>query len=88
MMDVATISRNGQITLPADVRTRLSLGPGDKVVFVENEQGDMVLVRPNVTALLRAQRAFAGAAAQAGLGTEADVDALVANVRHTRGSSK
>jgi len=88
MMDVATISRNGQITLPADVRARLSLGPGDKVVFVENEQGDTVLVRPNVTALLRAQRAFAGAVAQAGLETEADLDAMVADVRRTRNSTK
>jgi len=83
-MDVATISRNGQITLPADVRSRLGVGPGDKVVFVENEQGDTVLVRPNVTALLRAQRAFAGAAAQAGLETEDDLDALVADVRTQR----
>ena len=84
MMDVATISRNGQITLPADVRSRLNVGPGDKVVFIENEQGDTVLVRPNVTALLRAQRAFAGAAAQASLETEDDVDALVADVRTQR----
>jgi len=84
MMDVATISRNGQITLPADVRTRLSVGPGDKIVFIENEQGDTVLVRPNVTALLRAQRAFAGAAVQAGLETEDDLDALVADVRAQR----
>lgn len=88
MIDVATISRNGQITLPADVRTRLSVGPGDKVVFVENEQGDTVLVRPNVTVLLRAQRAFAGAAAQAGLETEDDLDALVADVRAQRGRAK
>ena len=87
-MDVATISRNGQITLPADVRARLSVGPGDKVVFVENEQGDTVLVRPNVTALLRAQRAFAGASAQAGLETEADVDALVADVRSQRSQAR
>jgi len=32
-MDVATISANGQITLPVDVRTRLRLGPGDKCIF-------------------------------------------------------
>lgn len=39
-MDVATISANGQITLPVGVRKRLQPGPGDQVVFVENEQGD------------------------------------------------
>ena len=83
-MDVATISANGQITLPVDVRTRLRLGPGDKVVFVENEQGDTVLVRPSVTALLRAQREFRGAAERAGLKSEEDLNQLVAGVRVER----
>jgi len=83
-MDVATISANGQITLPVDVRTRLHLAPGDKVVFVENEQGDTVLVRPSVTALLQAQREFRGAAEQAGLSSEEDLNQLVAGVRAER----
>ncbi|WIY83841.1 AbrB/MazE/SpoVT family DNA-binding domain-containing protein [Propionimicrobium sp. PCR01-08-3] len=82
-MDVATISANGQITLPVDVRKRLQLVPGDKVVFVENEQGDIVVVRPAVAALLEAQRAFRGAAAQAGLHDDDDVQALVDEVRYT-----
>lgn len=81
-MDVATISANGQITLPVDVRKRLQLGPGDKVVFVENEQGDTVVVRPAVAALLEAQRAFRGAAAEGGLRDEEDVQALVDAVRY------
>lgn len=81
-MDVATISANGQITLPVDVRKRLHLGPGDKIVFVENEQGDTVVVRPAVAALLEAQRAFRGAATAAGLQDEDDVQALVDAVRY------
>lgn len=80
-MDVATISANGQITLPSDVRKRLQLGPGDKVVFIENEQGDIVLVRPAMVALLEAQRAFSGAAEEAGLKSEDDVQGLVDEVR-------
>jgi len=80
-MDVATISANGQITLPVDVRTRLRLVPGDKVVFVENEQGDTVLVRPSVTALLQAQREFRGAVEQAGLEPEEDLYPLISEVR-------
>lgn len=83
-MDIATISANGQITLPADVRKRLQLGPGDKVVFVENEQGDTVVVRPAVAALLNAQRAFHGAAQAAGLNSDDDVQALVDEVRADR----
>ncbi len=83
-MDVATISANGQITLPVDVRRRLQLGPGDKIVFVENEQGDTVIVRPAVAALLEAQRAFRGAAAEAGLQTDEDVQSLIDEVRAER----
>lgn len=79
-MGIATISANGQITLPADVRKRLQLGPGDKVVFIENEQGDVVVVRPAIAALLEAQRAFRGAAEAAGLGSEDDVQTLVDEV--------
>lgn len=83
-MDVATISANGQITLPADVRKRLQLVPGDKVVFIENEQGDIVVVRPAAAALLEAQRAFRGAAEDAGLRSEDDVQTLVDEVRAER----
>ena len=83
-MDIATISANGQITLPADVRKRLQLVPGDKVVFIENEQGDTVVVRPAVAELLEAQRAFRGAAEEAGMRSEDDVQALVDEVRAER----
>jgi len=87
-MDIATISANGQITLPVDVRKRLQLGPGDKVVFVENEQGDTVVVRPAVAALLEAQRAFRGAAAEADLLDEEDVQALVDAARYGRSTRR
>jgi AbrB family looped-hinge helix DNA binding protein len=83
-MDIATISANGQITLPVGVRKRLQLGPGDQVVFVENEQGDLVVVRPSIAALLEAQRAFRGVAEAAGLASEHDVDQIVADVRVER----
>lgn len=83
-MDVATISTNGQITLPAGVRRRLQLGPGDQVVFIENDQGDIVVVRPSIAALLEAQRAFRGAAESAGVDSEEAVDELVSSVRGER----
>ena len=83
-MDVATISANGQITLPVHVRHRLQLGPGDKVVFVENERGDIVVVRPSVAALLQAQRAFLGAAERVGLNSEEDLNEFVSEVRAER----
>lgn len=83
-MDMATISANGQITVPADVRRALRLGPGDKIAFVTNELGDITVVKPLAAALIEAQRAFAGAAERAQLGSEDDVDRVVAEVRAER----
>lgn len=37
------VSSQNQITLPADVRNKLGVGPGDKVVFVEEE--DKIIIR-------------------------------------------
>ena len=38
-MSSATLTSKGQITVPRDVRKRLGLDAGDKVEFVEIEQG-------------------------------------------------
>jgi antitoxin PrlF len=42
-MATATVTSKGQITLPKAVRERLHLDTGDRVDFVVNEQGDVVL---------------------------------------------
>jgi AbrB family looped-hinge helix DNA binding protein len=41
--NASKISSQNQITLPSDVRAKLGVGPGDKVVFIE-ENGKIVLV--------------------------------------------
>jgi len=41
---VATLTSKGQITIPARVRTALGLDAGDRVEFVEVEQGQFALV--------------------------------------------
>lgn len=38
-MTTATLTSKGQITVPRDVRQRLGLDSGDRVEFVEIEQG-------------------------------------------------
>ncbi|MCL2737205.1 MAG: AbrB/MazE/SpoVT family DNA-binding domain-containing protein [Propionibacteriaceae bacterium] len=86
-MDIATLSANGQITLPKSVRTQLKARPGDQVAFVTNEYGDIVVLRPQVMALLEAQRAFQGAADEAGFTCDEDADAFVAQVRAERKQS-
>lgn len=42
-MNLAKISANGQITLPADIRKLLGVGSGDKVLFIPKENGDIII---------------------------------------------
>jgi len=41
----AKVTSKGQITLPSPVRERLSVGPGDKLVFVERSDGELTVRR-------------------------------------------
>jgi len=80
-MNLAKISANGQITLPVDIRRSLGLKSGDKVLFFQNAQGDIVLSNASAAAIRKAQAAFSGAAAEMGLSSEEDVQALVDELR-------
>lgn len=42
-MNLAKISANGQITLPADIRKLLGVGSGDKVLFIPQENGEIII---------------------------------------------
>jgi len=41
---VATITSKGQITIPAQVRSKLGIGAGDRIEFVETAQGQFSIV--------------------------------------------
>lgn len=43
-MSTATITSKGQVTIPKRVRDRLGVNPGDRVEFVEMENGVFQLV--------------------------------------------
>jgi len=43
-MSKATLTSKGQVTIPASVRRRLGVKPGDRVEFVEMENGVFQLV--------------------------------------------
>ena len=43
-MSAATITSKGQITIPKDVRSRLGVGAGDRVEFVEIQEGVFQIV--------------------------------------------
>lgn len=42
-MATATVTSKGQITLPKSVRDRLGLAAGDRVEFIESDQGFLVV---------------------------------------------
>jgi len=80
-MNLAKLSSNGQVTVPVEVRRRLHLVPGDKVLFLEKENGEVVVVKAEVAGLPQAQKAFAGSAEDFGVADEDDVQALVDDLR-------
>lgn len=81
VMNLAKLSANGQITVPVEVRRRLHLVPGDKVLFVEKPNGEVVVAKAGLAALAEAQAAFSDAAADLGVSDEDEVQSLVDDVR-------
>ncbi|MEM9096496.1 MAG: AbrB/MazE/SpoVT family DNA-binding domain-containing protein [Pseudomonadota bacterium] len=43
-MSTATLTSKGQLTLPKDVRLALGVGPGDRVDFVQMEDGNFAVL--------------------------------------------
>ena len=80
-MDLAKVSANGQVTIPIEIRRRLQLKAGDKVLFSECD-GRIVIDNASATAIVRAQSAFAGAAGDFGVSGVDDVQRLVDEVRY------
>lgn len=78
-MSVAKVTSQGQITIPADIRKRLGIRPGSKVVFIQD--GERVLMaNATIEAFEQMQQAFAGEARRLGLRDEEDVVNLVKQV--------
>ncbi len=69
---LARITTKGQITIPIEIRKKLGVKDGDKVLFIEQE-GKIVLANSNRVAWDNIQRAMEGEAEKAGFYTEEDV---------------
>ena len=81
-MNLAKISANGQITVPVEIRHLLGLKSGDKILFFQKQDGEIVISNASARAIRKAQTAFAGAADEMGIYSEDDVQALVDEVRY------
>lgn len=85
-MNLAKISANGQITVPIEIRRLLGLKTGDKILFYQKQNGEVVLRNASAQAIRKAQSAFSGAAEVMGISSEEDVQTLVDEVR--KGASR
>ena len=59
-MNLARVSANGQITVPVEIRRLLKLREGDKVLFLQKENGEVVVNNSSLLALHEAQKAVEG----------------------------
>lgn len=82
-MELAKITSKGQITIPVDIRRKLGVREGDKVLFVE-EAGKVYILNASLEALKEAQAAFVGEAERAGLKNEDDIVAMIKQFRRER----
>jgi AbrB family looped-hinge helix DNA binding protein len=82
-MELAKITSKGQITIPVDIRRKLGVKEGDKVLFVE-EAGRVYIINSSLEALKEAQAAFAGEAERTGLKNEDDVVAMMKEFRREK----
>ena len=80
-MNLAKVSANGQVTVPVEIRRKLHLKEGDKLLFIEQD-GEIVIRNASSTAIMRAQEAFAGAAKDFGVTGSTDVQGLVDEIRY------
>lgn len=79
-MELAKVTSKGQVTIPVEIRRKLGIKNGDKVLFME-EGGRIYMMNSSMDAFREAQRAFAGEAQQAGLNSEEDVVQMIKELR-------
>ena len=82
-MELAKITLRGQITIPAEIRKKLNVKDGDKVVFIE-ENGRIIMENSVRLALKDVQDAFRGEAERLGLKNDQDVVAMVKEIRRKK----
>ena len=79
-MDLAKVTSKGQLTIPIEIRKKLGIKNGDKVLFVE-EAGRVYMMNSSMYAFREAQAEFAGEAERLGLKDEDDVMDMIKEMR-------
>lgn len=79
-MELARVSSKGQITIPIEIRKKLNLKEGDKVLFVE--EGDNIFVlNASLVALKEIQQNMNGEAEKQDLKSKDDVNQYTEKIR-------
>lgn len=79
-MEFAKVTSKGQVTIPIEIRKKLGIKNGDKVLFME-DSGRIYMMNSSMDALREAQSAFVGEAERAGLKNDDDVMAMIKELR-------
>ena len=75
-MELAKVTSKGQVTIPVEIRKKLGIKNGDKVLFIE-EAGRIYMMNSSMEALREAQIAFKGEAERLGLKNDDDVMEMI-----------
>jgi len=81
-MNLAKLSSTGQVTVPVEVRRLLSLKTGDKILFFQNENGEVIIENASINAIRKVQKAFEGVAEEYGFKDEDDVQEYIDEMRY------
>ena len=79
-MELAKVTSKGQVTIPIEIRKKLGIKNGDKVLFIE-ESGRIYIMNSSMDALREAQQEFAGEAERLGLKNDEDVMDMIKEFR-------
>ncbi|MCI9120204.1 MAG: AbrB/MazE/SpoVT family DNA-binding domain-containing protein [Oscillibacter sp.] len=82
-MELAKVTSKGQITIPIEIRKKLGIKEGDKILLVE-DQGRVIMMNSSMEALWEAQTAFEAEAERLGIKDEQDVTDLIRDLRRER----
>ena len=82
-MEIAKVTSKGQITIPRDIRVKMGLKKGDKILFFE-ENGKYILQNSSSVALKNIQESMKGEAESAGFYDPDDVVKYIKSRRKER----
>jgi len=80
LVDNAKVMAKGQITLPKDIRDALGVQTGDRVTLIRKDD-QVIMMNAAIYAMKMLQTAMEGEAEKAGIRSDEDVSAMIAEMR-------